>query len=33
MTLMLDLTFSGFLFISMFRPVVGRRRRYFSAAI
>lgn len=33
MTLMLDLTFPDFLFISMFRPVVGKRRRYFSSAI
>jgi hypothetical protein len=33
MTLMLDLTFPDFLFISMFRPVVGERRRYFSSAI
>ena len=33
MTLMLDLTFSDSFFISMFRPVVGKRRRYFSTTI
>jgi hypothetical protein len=32
MTLMLDLTFPHFLFTSMFRPVVGKRRRYLSTA-
>jgi hypothetical protein len=33
MTLMLDLTFPDFLFTSMFRPVVDKRRHYLITAI
>jgi hypothetical protein len=33
MMLTLDLTFCDSLFISMFRPVVDKRRRYLSIAI
>jgi hypothetical protein len=33
MMLMLDLTFSDFLFTSMIGPVADKRRRYFSTAI
>ena len=33
MMLTLDLTFPNFLFTSMIRPVVDKRRRHFSIAI